>query len=140
VVQGVEEVADGARLDKGRMGAWSTTSLVSRSDEEARPERARASARSSGSCVVESLRGNGWEKDHQVHRSEAKEGEVEEGTRAHRWTSISMETQRQYCSSDERLRRPSGAIRRGKKGEEERRLRPSYRRGLPSKRQGNKGD
>jgi hypothetical protein len=83
VVQGIEEVADGARLNKGRMGVWSTASLVSRSDEEARPERARASARSSGSCVVESLRGNGWEKDHQVRRSEAKEGEVEEGTRAH---------------------------------------------------------
>jgi hypothetical protein len=44
------------------MGAWSTASLVSRSDEEARPERARASARSSGSCVVESLHENGWEK------------------------------------------------------------------------------
>jgi hypothetical protein len=91
-------------------------SLVSRSDEEARSERARASARSSGSCIVESLRGNGWEKDHQVRRSKVKEGKVEEGMRAHRWPSISTETRRQYCSSDERLRRPSGAIGRGEKG------------------------
>jgi hypothetical protein len=79
VFQGVEEVADGAHLDKGRMGAWSTASLVSRSDKEARPERARESARSSGSCVVESLRGNGWEKDHQVRRSEANGGRSKRG-------------------------------------------------------------
>jgi hypothetical protein len=129
VVSQGEEVDDDVPRNERNSMVTTAASIFSRGGSRGRLEMRGATMRSSGSCVIDSLRGNGWEKDHQVRRSKVKEGEVEEGTRAHRWPSISMETRRQYCSSDERLRGPSGAIGRGKKGKEERRLRPSYTRG-----------
>jgi hypothetical protein len=48
---------------------WSTCSFVSWSDEEARPERARASVRSSGSCIVESLGKTVGKNVHRVRQS-----------------------------------------------------------------------
>jgi hypothetical protein len=47
--------ADGARLDEGKTGAWSTASLVSRSDEEAQPERVRASSNPCAEMIGEKV-------------------------------------------------------------------------------------
>jgi hypothetical protein len=47
--------ADGARLDEGKTGAWLTASLVSMSDEEARPERARASSNPCAETIEEKV-------------------------------------------------------------------------------------
>jgi hypothetical protein len=54
------------------MGAWSTASLASRRDEEARPKRVRASARSSGLESSNPCAESVGKKDHQVRRSKVK--------------------------------------------------------------------
>jgi hypothetical protein len=53
--------------------------------------------------------------------------------------SVGLELERPQArrSFGEKFQWPGGAIGRGKKGEEERRLWPSYRRGAGKKRQGN---
>jgi hypothetical protein len=67
---------------------WSTCSFMSWSDEEARPERARASVRSSGSWNLQIPGQNGREKCSPSAPEQGKGGGDRRGDAAHRWVPI----------------------------------------------------